>query len=94
MRKHDYCRACLKDIMEQVKNNKYIKRRDIKDSYAFKNSCGYEFHGPSGFYYFFGDSTDCLFSTKAEGWMKYLEILEGKELNPVEKDRNEFYKLP
>jgi hypothetical protein len=43
-----------------------------RESYAFKNSCGYEFHGPDGFYLFLGGKADCIFSARAEGWFAWL----------------------
>ena len=70
---HVFCRELLKDIMVKVKEK--VSKKDIKYSWAFKNSCGFEFQGPGDYYVFLGTKVDCLTSAKAEGWSRYLEYL-------------------
>jgi len=74
---HSYCREYLKDVMKEVRAK--LPGWQIRQAYAFKNSCGYEFHGPFGFYRFFGSKCDCLWSARAEGWIAYLDYTYKKE---------------
>lgn len=71
---HNFCRCYLDEVMLAVNEN--VPKDRIEQAYAFKNSCGYEFHGPQGFYLFLGNKVDCLWAAKAEGWDAYLESLE------------------
>jgi formate-dependent nitrite reductase cytochrome c552 subunit len=68
---HPFCAGLLKEVMKDV--NKHVSKAEIKNAHAFKNSAGYEFHGPKEFYVFLGTKVDCLSSAKAEGWSRYLK---------------------
>jgi len=73
---HDYCRIWLREIMKEVRKD--VPKDKIQMAYAFKNSLGYEFHGPDGYYEYLGSKVDCLYSARAEGWSRYLSTFEGK----------------
>lgn len=71
MSHHDYCRAHLKMVMEDVK--KHVPTGDVKKSWAWRSTClsdSVEFHGPGDFCWY-GRSC-CLWETKARGWEAYL----------------------
>lgn len=71
MSSHDFCRILLSETLKDVK--KVTTPEERKAAYAYKNSAGYEFHGPDGFYVFLGNKADCLSSAKANGWDKWME---------------------
>ena len=66
MADHSFCRMLLSELMGEIKTETTVAQR--KESYAFQNSGGYEFHGPDGYCKFLGNKVDCLWSAKAYGW--------------------------
>jgi len=70
---HSFCRKLLAEVMKQVKVK--VSKVEIESSWAYKNGVrSYEFHGPNNFYVH-GLNADCIWSAKADGWMKYLDSL-------------------
>lgn len=69
-----FCRALLADVMKDVKEK--VSKEDIKKAWTWKDRYLAEFHGPDEFYY--PAKTCCLWNTRAEGWMRYLDWLEIK----------------
>jgi hypothetical protein len=69
----DFCRAYLKNMMEEVR--KHISSKDIKAAWVWKDSNGrcWEFHGPDGFYWY--GSASNAYEARANGWSAYLRKL-------------------
>lgn len=78
MNNHDFCRAILRDVMEEVK--KEFDPHEIKAAWVWSDGRdNFEFHGPRGFYCHNLRMTDCLWSAKANGWQKQLDAIKERE---------------
>jgi hypothetical protein len=77
---HLLCIKRLKEVMEEVRLVTASHQR--KHCWAWKNTTGYEFHGPDGFHTFMSDERDsmidCLYAAKAEGWKRWLHTKKKK----------------
>lgn len=81
--RHDYCRNFLKAIMQNVRRS--TSKTTIKASWTYAYGDGtIEFHinkcseAPEGF--FWSSKNCCRWTARANGWIKYLEKKEKKEI--------------
>ena len=75
--KHQFCRKSLAATMIVVRNS--IPKDEAAEAWAWKNSAGYEFHGPRdrqtgrAFYRFYGRKVCCKWAAAFQGWTDYLD---------------------
>jgi len=68
---HRICRLLLKIVMQDVVKYTTVAQRKAAWGHKTSGIRTVEFHGPDGFYW--TGQGCCLWATKANGWMAWLE---------------------
>lgn len=70
MNGHDFCRAMLRGVMEEVVKVTTVEERKASWAYKYDDGRTVEFHAPLGYYYH-GQGC-CKWTAKADGWSEWL----------------------